>query len=70
MESSIILVYLKIYFKIYYFKRFLNLNRRLFELTDRHLLHYAPLVIKCDAWKLLNQQEQNRITESIIFKHL
>uniref|UniRef100_A0A915EQN6 BTBD8 BACK domain-containing protein n=1 Tax=Ditylenchus dipsaci TaxID=166011 RepID=A0A915EQN6_9BILA len=47
--------------------RFLNLCRRLFELVDKYLLHYAAAVTKSEAWDLLSVQDQSRINEVGIF---
>uniref|UniRef100_A0A7E4VFN7 BTB domain-containing protein n=1 Tax=Panagrellus redivivus TaxID=6233 RepID=A0A7E4VFN7_PANRE len=47
--------------------RFIHLCRRLFESTDKHLLHYAFSVVKCDAYNLLSADEKARIEEAGIF---
>uniref|UniRef100_A0AC35TSD2 BTB domain-containing protein n=1 Tax=Rhabditophanes sp. KR3021 TaxID=114890 RepID=A0AC35TSD2_9BILA len=47
--------------------RFMNLCRRLYELIDKHLLHYASSVIKSEAWVELSPKEQERIKESGLF---
>ncbi|KAE9551899.1 hypothetical protein FO519_004890 [Halicephalobus sp. NKZ332] len=50
-----------------YSQRFINLVRRLFESTDKHLLHYAYSVVKSDLYDLLTKDEQQRIEEAGIF---
>uniref|UniRef100_A0A0N5AVM0 BTB domain-containing protein n=1 Tax=Syphacia muris TaxID=451379 RepID=A0A0N5AVM0_9BILA len=47
--------------------RFLNLIRRLYELIDKHILHYAASAVKTESWKLLNVNDQKRIKETGIF---
>ena len=50
-----------------YSQRFINLVRRLFESTDKHLLHYAYSIVKSDVYDLLTKEEQQRIEEAGIF---
>ncbi|KAK5969301.1 BTB/POZ domain protein [Trichostrongylus colubriformis] len=53
-----------------YSPRFCSLVRRIHELVDRHLLHYAASVVKADAWRLLSERQQARIKEAGLFVEL
>ncbi|VDM58647.1 unnamed protein product [Angiostrongylus costaricensis] len=46
-----------------YGPRFFLLVRRIYELIDKHLLHYAASVVKSEAWHLLSKHQQARIEE-------
>uniref|UniRef100_A0A0K0D4B4 BTB domain-containing protein n=1 Tax=Angiostrongylus cantonensis TaxID=6313 RepID=A0A0K0D4B4_ANGCA len=50
-----------------YGPRFCLLVRRIYELIDKHLLHYAASVVKSEAWHLLSKHQQARIEEGELF---
>ncbi|CAI5456754.1 unnamed protein product [Caenorhabditis angaria] len=50
--------------------RFSSLIRRMVELSDRHLLHYAASVVNAEAYDLLSPDQKQRIEETGIFVEL
>lgn len=50
--------------------KFSALIKRLLDLSDRHLLHYAASVVRAEAYHLLTDEQKKRIEETGIFVEL